>query len=179
MLLMESISIIFDMWKLWKGKADDKLTKNIKNIILKNKEVFWVYDLVLHNYWPNSIIATAHIQVADNISAKELHKLSRKIQWAIHNEFWIILTLGIYATNNEWIFKEMQNFIKSLSKKYKNIIQIHWFYGDKETKEIPFDIVFDFNEKKPEQIVKEISNDLQSKYPEFLFNIVIDIDFSD
>jgi divalent metal cation (Fe/Co/Zn/Cd) transporter len=42
--------------------------------------VLGVYDMMLHNYGPNKIIGTAHIQVNDDMTAKEIHRLTRNIQ---------------------------------------------------------------------------------------------------
>jgi divalent metal cation (Fe/Co/Zn/Cd) transporter len=60
-----------------------------------------VYDLILHNYGPNNIIAMAHIQVNDEMKAKKIHRLTRNISSDIFAEFGIIITLGIYACNDE------------------------------------------------------------------------------
>ena len=46
---------------------------------LSFKEIEGVYDLILHNYGPNKIIATAHIQVKDNTKARDIHILTRNM----------------------------------------------------------------------------------------------------
>ena len=91
---------------IW-ARADSELTDSIKKDILKHKEVQWVYDLTIHNYWPNKVISTAHIQINDETTAKEIHKLSKQIQNEIYTNYWIALTIWIYAANNSWIGKEM------------------------------------------------------------------------
>ena len=162
---------------IW-ARADSELTDSIKKDILKHKEVQWVYDLTIHNYWPNKVISTAHIQINDETTAKEIHKLSKQIQNEMYTNYWIALTIWIYAANNSGIGKEMYPKVVKICNEYKNIIQIHWFYVDEETNNVTFDIIFNFDEKEPETILNEIHEKLNKLYPDYKFYIIIDTDFS-
>ena len=145
-------------------RPDSELTQKLRQRILNNKDVFGVYDLIIHNYGPNNIIATAHIQVKDELNARQIHQITRKIALDVYNEFGIILTLGIYAANDQGEYGEIQKYIGSILHEYKNILQIHGFYVD---------------ELEPEKIVQEIIEKLKSKYPKYDYNVIIDKDFSD
>ena len=160
-------------------RPDSILTQKLKETILKNKEVLGVYDLIIHNYGPNNIIATAHIQVKDELNARQIHQITREIAVKVYNEFGIFLTLGIYASNDEGEYGQIQKYIKSLLEQYTNVQQIHGFYVDEETKNISFDLIFSFDEQEPEKAVQEIIKELKNKYPKYNFNIIIDKDFSD
>lgn len=160
-------------------RADSNLTKKLKNKISSYDKVLGVYDLTLHNYGPNKIIATAHIQVNDDLNAREIHRITRKITLDVFEKFGIILTLGIYASNNQGEYKEIQKYIKEITKNYKNITQIHGFYVDEENQNISFDIIFNFDELEQNKIINEITTNLKEKYPKYDYNIIIDTDFSD
>ena len=160
-------------------RADGELTKQIREKMLTHKEVLGVYDLILHNYGPNNIIGTAHIQVDDEMNAKELHRLTRKITIEIYSELGIIMTIGVYASNDKGEYGEIKKYINTLSKKYSNIIQIHGFYVDEEINSISFDVIFHFNELNTDKIVQEMTEKLEKKYPKYNYNIIIDRDFSD
>ncbi|MBQ7074214.1 hypothetical protein IJM86_04025 [bacterium] len=80
-------------------RADFTLTQSLKKAISKYPEIQGVYDLTVHNYGPNKMIATAHIQIPDEMLAKDLHMLTKKIQTEIFTQYGIVLTLGIYAAN--------------------------------------------------------------------------------
>ena len=62
-------------------RADSELSQNLKKRILTFKEVQGVYDLNLHNYGPSSVIASAHIQVRNDMTAEEIHILTREIEY--------------------------------------------------------------------------------------------------
>jgi esterase/lipase len=103
------------------------------------------------------------------------------------NDFHItILDLPGFGESNEPTkpltvheYKDILNNIKKIIKDYKNILQLHGFYVDDEKKIISFDIIFSFDELKPEIAVQEIKSKLKELYPKYDFNIIIDSDFSD
>lgn len=160
-------------------RADQELVDKLKNKISSYEWVLWVYDLILHNYGPNNIIAMAHIQVNDEMKAKKIHRLTRTISSDIFAEFWIILTLGIYACNDEWIYWDIQKRLNEIIKKHKSIIQMHGFYVDEKVNSVYFDLIFNFDEKEPRQIVKEIKHEIKKDFPQYEYNVIIDTDFSE
>lgn len=174
------IEILRDTIKeiIW-TRADPELITKLKTKIQSHEWVLWVYDMMLHNYWPNKMIGTAHIQVNDDMTAKEIHRLTRKIQIWIYNDFGIITTIWIYATNNGWEFWEIQKELNQIIKNYGNIIQMHGFYVDDSTNNISFDLIFDYKEEHPEKIVKKIKKEIKSKFPDYEYSVIIDKDISE
>lgn len=160
-------------------RADSKLTNSLKRKIISYKDVLGVHDLTLHNYGPNSIIATAHIDVKDDTKAKEIHRITRRIAIDIYNEYGIILTLGIYATNDDKKYADIKKYLNDIEKKYKTLLEIHGFYVDDELSKIFFDVIFDFKEKNIETIVEEIRTKLKEKFPKYDYSIIVDNDISD
>lgn len=161
-------------------RADQELTKKLKDKVNEIEEVHGVYDVILHNYGPTEIIGSIHIQVDDDMTAKEIHKLTRKIQMLIYSELGITLTVGIYASNNSSKeFAEIKNELTNIIKNYKEIIQMHGFYVDEETNMISFDLIIDFNAESKEQIRDEVVKQLKEKYPKYNYYVILDSDFSD
>lgn len=160
-------------------RSDKELIGKIKSTIVTYKEVLGVYDLTLHNYGPNKIIASAHIELYDSLNVREVHRLTRRIEIDVYRKYGIVLTLGIYASNDIKEYKEIKMYIKELLKNYPNIIQMHGFYVDEEYKFISFDVIFSFDEKDPEKIIVEINTKLKEKYPAYNFGIILDADISD
>ena len=165
-------------------RADKELTRKLKKTILSFEEVQGVYDLNIHTYGPSKIIATAHIQVRADMTAEKIHVLTRKIEYEVFQEFGIILTLGIYASNNKSEIElgqigKIKEELKKITKEYKSIIQIHGFYVDQENNNVFFDIVIDFNEKNKEHIKNEVIRKLKEKYGNYNYNVILDSDISD
>ncbi len=160
-------------------RADSKLTNKIKKLIGSYDEVKGVYDLTIHNYGPNKIVGSAHIELPDDLNVGDIHRLTRRIEVDIYSKYGIILTLGVYASNETKKYIEIKKYILNLIKEYEHIIQMHGFYVDEEYKIITFDLIFDFDEEHPEKCVNKIKKSLKEKYPDYNFSIILDADISD
>lgn len=160
-------------------RADSELTNKLKTRILQFNEVQGVYDLALHNYGPSSIIGSAHIQVRDDMTALEIHKLTRSITITIMQELGIILTLGIYAANDKKEFRDIKNALDKIIEKHNEILQIHGFYVDESAKNIFFDLIISFDADNREKIKNNVISQMKEKYPNYNFNVILDNDISD
>lgn len=172
-ILKETITIMIGI------RADSELTNRLKARIIQFDEVQGVYDLDLHSYGPSKMVGSVHIQVRDDMTAKEIHKLTRTITMTILQEFGIILTIGVYAANDKGEFGEIKETLGSIIKDYKEIIQMHGFYVDEDTKNIFFDLIIDFKADKPDEIQHMVIDKIKEKYPNYNYNVILDLDISD
>ena len=161
-------------------RADSEITNGIKDLVCSFDEVKGAYDLILNNYGPNKSIGSIHIEVRDDITAKEIHPLTRAISAAAYVKYGVILTVGIYAKNesNEKA-KEIKDYLVALLKEYPNVEQMHGFYVDETIRTVSFDVIFNFKDEQREKQVEEIKNKLKEAYPEYEYVVVLDTDFSD
>lgn len=179
-ILKSAIEILKDTINDMIGvRADAELTQKLREMIRSHEEVLGVYDITIHNYGPNKIMASAHIQVEDNLSATEIHRITRRIAIEVFTELGIIITIGIYASNNSGKYKEIKEYLVKILKDYTNIIQMHGFYVDEEYKTISFDLIFNFDELKPEEKAEEIRQKMSKQFNEYNFNVILDTDISD
>ena len=160
-------------------RADNDITNQIKKKVCSYKEVKGAYDLTLHNYGPLKTIATVHVELPDDMTARQIHALTRNITMDIYNEFGIILTVGIYASNDSGKYASIKKNVLKEVRKHKEIKQIHGFYVDDENKNIYFDLIFDFDCKNIDEIKDNIINALAKQYKDYHFNVILDADFSD
>ena len=163
------------------GERTSKETAEaIKKLVCSNHEVKGAYDLIINNYGPDRGIGSVHIEVDDDLTAKDIHPLTRKISAQVYQEFGIILTIGIYATNaSDKAVNEIREVIRKEIFSHPTIKQMHGFYVDQETKTISFDVIVDFKDKNSSDLIKEIHGKLVGQFPDYHFYIVEDKDFSD
>ena len=163
------------------GERTSKETAEaIKKFVCSNHEVKGAYDLIINNYGPERGIGSVHIEVDDDLTAKDIHPLTRKISAQVYQEFGIILTIGIYATNSsDKAVNEIREAIRKEIFSHPTIKQMHGFYVDQETKTISFDVIVDFKDKNSSNLIKEIHDKLTGQFPDYHFYIVEDKDFSD
>lgn len=142
--------------------------------------VLGVYDLIINNYGPNKAIGSVHVEVPDNLNAKDLQYIGRKISADVYIKYSIIITVGFYAANNSTEkSNEIKEYLFELLKNYPHIKQMHAFYVDEENMYVNFDLIHDFDEKDPYAVNKEIGEKMKEKFKDFHFYIVNDDDFSD
>ncbi len=178
-ILKSAISILLDSFNDVIGiRSSDEDIKTLKETIESFPNVLGVYDIVLHNYGPNHFIATAHIEVKDDMTAYEIHQLTRLIQIKVYQTLGIVLTIGIYASNEINKYQDIKKDVYSYLEKNENILQIHGFYVNEELHLITFDIVFSFDEEHIQETVDQITSELKAKHPEFSFSIIVYTDYS-
>ena len=161
-------------------RIDTELAQNIKKQILGINGVYGVSDLVLNYYGPKKNIGSVNIEVDYKMTADSIDDLTRKIQYRIYKKFNInLLSIGIYAIDksNEEVVK-MYHTVLSITKLYKQIIQMHGFSVNLSEKHMHFDIVVDF-ECNFNEIKNKLIEEIKKKYNEYDINIVIDNDISD
>jgi len=161
------------------SRSDPEQVTMLKDIIKSFDNVLGVYDCNIHNYGPLKSVATAHIEVPDDLTAKTIHNLIRRIQIKVYEELGMTLTLGIYASNNTGKAKEIKDYLIDILQNYTNLIQFHGFYFDESINLVTFDLIFSFDEEDVDTRVKEIKNLLKLKYPDYYFSIIIDTDISE
>ena len=101
-------------------------------------------------------------------------------QMKIYEELGTVVTIGIYASNSsDEFYVEVKNELTKIIQKYKEIIQMHGFYVDEESKTISFDLIIDFKAESKEEIRDEVIKEIKEKYPEYNYYVILDTDISD
>ena len=89
-----------------------------------------------------------------------------------------IMTIGVYAENNDPKSLIIKKELNLILKNHKNVLQVHGFYLEHETNMCNFDLVISFDEEKPDLLIENIKKEISEKFPEYKFIIVYDQDFS-
>ncbi|WP_405303913.1 cation diffusion facilitator family transporter [Methanobrevibacter sp.] len=158
------------------ARVDSDLSRKIKQSICELPGVYGAYDLTLHNYGPESMQGSVHVEVDDTLTALEIHNLTRMIAQKIYSEFSIILTVGIYARNDK--YAEIRDELERIASEYEEVLEIHGFIVFEEQNLITFDVIVDFDADR-EKVKEEISSKIKAKYPDFNYIIIDDFDVSD
>lgn len=162
-------------------RVDSGFSNAIKETILGFDDVIGVYDLILHNYGPDSYIGSVHIELPDTYTMNELDRLERDIADAVYCEHNIIMAgIGIYSSNtNGGKADEILTDIRKTVMSHNYVLQLHGFSFREKEKEIRFDLVIDFAAPDRAELFKEIVAEVQNKYPDYTLRVTLDTDFSD
>ncbi len=162
-------------------RADAELSKGIKATIAKEDEVHGVYDLFINNYGPDKNVASVHVEVDDSMTAHDIDTLTRKLQAKVYKEHGVVLqAVGVYSVNtgdNE--AAHIHQDIRRRVLAHEDVLQMHGFYIDTETKQITFDIILDFSVKDRTARCIEIKKEIEAAYPDYNLFIALDVDLTD
>ena len=167
--------------KILGERADAQLARDLKETILTYPQVSGAYDLVLHNYGPDSYNGSVHIEVPDTLSADDLDKLLRKISLDVYQKHDVILTaIGVYSYNTKNPeAAAAREKVRQLVMDHPYVLQMHGFYLDKAEKLLRFDFVVSFDAPDRRQVYQEISETVQKAFPEYTLQIAMDTDFTE
>ena len=164
------------------GKRMDKeVIEKLKATVMEFDDVFGVYDVVLHNYDPDTLIGSLHIEVLDTYTAGELDELERKIMKAAYDKDHVILAgISVYARNSkdDRAKKDFEK-VRHLVMSHEYVLQMHGFYINYEEKIMNFDIILDFDSPDRNEEYMHILSDVQEAFPDFAIGITLDLDVSD
>ena len=173
-ILMDSLSGLIG------ARVDSELSLNLKKHLCEYPKVLGAYDLTLHRYGPEKIIGSVHVELPDDMTAREIHGLTRSITEDVYLNYGIVLTVGIYASNTaDGLFAEMKSKLSEFAAARPEILQMHGFYADTEKMLVSFDLIIDFKSERKAEIRDSLIGQMKQLYPEYNFVVILDSDFSD
>ena len=162
-------------------RIDGELAKQLKADIASYEGVYGAYDLNMHDYGPDRMMGSIHVEVPDYYTADQLDQLTRTIQTDIYDKHHVILTaVGFYARNtgdNE--AADILNRVREIVDKTEHVSQMHGFHVNTEKKTIRFDIVVGFQASDRHAVYEEVLRKVQEEWPDYQIRIVMDSDTSD
>ena len=161
-------------------RADRETTDRIKELLTEEPEVRGAYDLILYNFGPDRDFASVHLELPDTMTAKEIDRLTRKLERKVYRETGVILAgVSLYAFNtvNDEAAK-IQKDVRDRVMAHDWAVQLHGFYVDTEAGEMRFDVVMSFD-IKPREGLQILYEEIKGAYPEYDIQIVPDVDVSD
>ena len=160
------------------ARADSEVTSEIKSAIKEIPPVMGAYDLILHNYGPDSLIGSVHIEIPDTLTANEIHVLTNEIQHKILERFHIFLTVGIYAVDTADVDGRRARVLEKVLA-HEWVRGMHAIFVDEKRKTVSFDVVFDFKVTDLEGESEKIKQDVEEVYEGYTAVLNVDINYSD
>lgn len=162
------------------ARLSQDLVSQIKKETLAFDGVYGVYDIILHNYGPNLMIGSLHINVYDTMTAYEIHGLTRHISEQMFAKHGIIMTVGVYAiATGENRQTELQTIVLQTLAKHKDIVQVHGFYFFETEQRISVDVVPDISVHDETAFAQTLTEELQQIIPDKTITIIIDHNYSE
>ena len=167
--------------KILGERGDAEMAKEIRNTVISHPEISGAYDLVLHNYGPDTYQGSVHIEVPDTLSADELDQLIRRVTEDVFAKHNVILTaVGVYSLNTtDPDAAAARERGKEIALSHEYMLQIHGFYVDFETKKMRFDLVVSFDAPSRQEAFNKAYEEIKKAFPDFEISAIMDTDFSE
>ena len=180
-VIIAGVNIVKDIISNLLGKAPSpELVKEIEDIMLAEENIAGVHDLIVHDYGPGRIIASAHAEVPCSIDVIRLHDMIDNVEKRISKKLNIMMCIHMdpVVVDDEKI-NEYKRIITELVKEYDRSFSLHDFRvveGKTHTNFI-FDLVIPHQYKKENStILKELRCKSKEKYPDI--NLVVTVEHS-
>ena len=180
-IILSGIGILKDtLGPLLGQPPSPELVKRIEDIITDEAEIVGVHDLIVHDYGPGRIIASAHAEVPSNEDIVHIHDVIDNVEKKIQKELNIIICIHLdpIDINNEEVNK-YKAIAQKIIKQYNNEYSFHDFrmVNGETHKNLIFDLVIPFDKNNN---TTKILNDIVAafkKYDESL-NVVVTLEHS-
>ena len=160
-------------------RVDRTLSLAVKETITGIAPVEGAYDLILHNYGPDLLIGSVHIEVPNTMNAAEIDQLERDIADRVVEAHGVVLTgISIYSvdvTDQEII--AIREDIRRRVTSHPHVLQMHGFHMHDD--EIRFDIVLAFDAEDRDALYQSVMEEIRAAYPAYRIFATMDSDISD
>lgn len=161
-----------------------EVAAGIKKTVCSVEGVRGAYDLVLTDYGPERSMGSIHIEVDENLTAREIDRMTRRIQHAVLAENHVALhTVGVYSINTSVSAANdaaaIRDTIDRIAASEPFVLQTHGLYVDEDAKTALFDVVVSFDAPDRNAVVARVARALDEAFPAYTFSLALDEDISD
>ena len=155
--------------------ADKELVKQIRETILKYKEIRGLHDLIIHDYGPGVKIGSAHAEVDAKMNVVKIHDIIDQAEREVGDTLHVMMTLHMDPIEyDNPITNAYFEDLKRILSQIDPAITVHDFRtvrGDEHTN-LVFDLVIPYGfYLEDEQIKVEIDHHFE-KYPNKIYTVI-------
>ena len=177
-ILKAGIGMLLDsVGQIMGSRPDAEVARRIRETVAVAPRVLGAYDLVLHNYGPDSAIGSVHVEIDSSLDAAAIHRLSYAVQRAVLDAFHAFLTVGIYAVDPAR--RADRDAIEAAAKRRPGVKAVHGVFFDDERAAVSFDVLVDFTVRDRAALRDALVAELAPRLPNRTLDINFDTDYSD
>lgn len=180
-IIISGVGIVKDITgKLLGQPPSEQLVRSIEKIMLEEEMILGVHDLIVHDYGPNRIIASAHAEVPSTADITVIHDIIDNIEKKISNELKIVICIHMDPiVMNDAEIDRYKQITKKLLAQINSDYSFHDFKivkGPTHTNLI-FDLVVPFDKNK---LGNDVLNEVIQKFKEYddTLNLVVTVEHS-
>lgn len=165
--------------KILGERVDAELAKKIIDTTNSIEGVRGAYDLILSDYGPQRLWGSVHVEVNEELGARDIDRIEREIQTTVYRKHDVILhTVGVYATNSLEgpEAQAIHDALDEIVAREEHVLQVHGLYVDTTLKGCTFDIVITYEAGNREALRQKVIDEMHERFPGYAFVAVLDSD---
>lgn len=180
-IFLAGVDIVKDiLGRLLGQPPSQELVKNIEEIMMSEEQIIGVHDLIVHDYGPGRIIASAHAEVPSTADIVEIHDIIDNVEKKISEELKIVICIHMdpIVVNNEEVDR-----CKALTKEILGSINSEYTFHDFKMVKGPshtnliFDLVVPYEKgKTSSEILRELNTAFTQR--DETINLVVTVEHS-
>lgn len=180
-IFFAGVGIVKDiLGRLLGQPPSEELVKSIEDIMMSEEQIVGVHDLIVHDYGPGRIIASAHAEVPSTVDIVEIHDVIDNVEKKISKELKIVICVHMdpIVVNDEEVdaYKALTKDILSALNNEYSFHDFKMVKGPTHTNLI-FDLVVPYDKKKTNvEILRELRNEFKEKDENI--NLVVTVEHS-
>lgn len=180
-IFFAGVGIVKDILSRLLGQPpSEELVKSIENIMMSEEQIVGVHDLIVHDYGPGRIIASAHAEVPSTVDIVEIHDVIDNVEKKISKELKIVICVHMDPIV---VDDEEVDAYKALTKDILSALNNEYSFHDFKMVKGPthtnliFDLVVPYDKKKTNvEILRELRNEFKEKDENI--NLVVTVEHS-
>ncbi len=180
-IFFAGVGIVKDiLGRLLGQPPSEELVKSIEDIMMSEEQIVGVHDLIVHDYGPGRIIASAHAEVPSTVDIVEIHDVIDNVEKKISKVLKIVICVHMdpIVVDDEEV-DAYKALTKDILSELNNEYSFHDFKmvkGPTHTNLI-FDLVVPYDKKKTSaEILRELRNKFKEKDENI--NLVVTVEHS-
>ena len=177
--LLVAVFILVSGWKVLQEtispllgqKAEEGLVEQVQNLLLSEKAVLGVHDLLIHDYGPGRCFASIHAEIDAKRDPPEVHTILDGLENRALAELKVHLVIHhdpVLVDDAEW--NEMRQVVQEIMREIAPMVSMHSFrlvrcIGQKQ---LAFDLLVPYDaECSQERIRQEVAQELLARGKEY------------
>lgn len=161
------------------AKPDPNLMNELEKYLLHFDGIIGVHDMIIHDYGPNTKMATVHIEISASISAIVAHEIIDNAERKVMQKFGVNLLVHYDPVRDKCSFSiENKDKTSKILDRFELVRSMHDFriIRNKENNTMVFDVVVDekSTEKSIDKLKKDIIKALSNEFENYEFIITFD-----
>ena len=123
-----------------------------------------------------------HVEVDEDVTAREIDQITRHIQLSVLRETGVILhTVGVYSVNTslDSVAGAMREALIQIVEENEYLLQAHGLYVDEQAKAATFDLVVSFSAPDRHVELEDAVAKMRALFPGYDIIAALDADISD